>query len=127
MTAWLKDIPVLFAIRYAYKQTLLVVCRAFLSVLALLEDRVPNYQQVGRVWAKVLYMEKLFGSLFLAGGNLKELLQTTLNRAWMDHYTRVQLDARSPEVKSPSVTVQEALWCLLFTSQSTNHLPCPFT
>ena len=74
------------------------------------------------VWAKVLYMEKLFGSLFLAGGNLKELLQTTLNGARMDHYTRVQLDAQSPEVKSPSLTILEALWCLLFTDQSTRRV-----
>ena len=82
---------------------------------------------MGRVWAKVLYTEKLFGLLFLAEGNLKELLQTTLNGAWMDHYTRVQLDAQSSEVKLPSLTILEALWCLLSTGQSTSHLPYPFT
>ena len=43
VTAWLKDILVLFGIWHAYKHTLQVVYRAFLLVPALLEDRVPNY------------------------------------------------------------------------------------
>ena len=45
------------------------------------KDRVPNHDQVDRIWAKVLYTENLFGTLFRAAHNLTELPQTTPNAA----------------------------------------------
>jgi hypothetical protein len=65
---WLSRIPLLFGIWHGYKHTLMVLYRAFFPLFALLECiGEPVVGQVPRCERKVLYLEKLFGTLLVAG------------------------------------------------------------
>ena len=64
---WLKDVPVLFGVWHAYKQTVTVVYRSFFTLLANLESTGQPVSGA-RVYRhrRVLYMEKLFAVLLIA-------------------------------------------------------------
>ena len=79
VAGWLRRIPLLFGIWHGYKHTLVVVYRAFFPLFALLEcTGEPVVGQIPRCERKVLYLEKLFGALLVAGAVVLSHLETRL-------------------------------------------------
>jgi hypothetical protein len=79
---WLARVPLLYGVWHPYKQTLTLVYRAFFPVFALLEfTGCPALGSAVRMQRKVLYMEKVFAALLLAGHSLKRDVETALANA----------------------------------------------
>lgn len=90
VAGWMRHIPLLFGIWHGYKHTLLVLYRAFFPIFALLEcAAVPVVGQAPRSERKVLYLEKLFGAMLLAGQVVLPMIQARLRQLQEEHRERV--------------------------------------
>ena len=79
---WLGRVPLLYGVWHPYKQTLTLVYWAFFPVFALLEfTGCPALGSAVRMQRKVLYMEKVFAALLLAGHSLRADIDAALARA----------------------------------------------
>ena len=77
--ASLANVPVLFGVWHAYKQTVTVVYRSFFTLLATLEaDSPPVVGHTVHRHRKVRYMEKLFAALLLAREDVRRMLDAQL-------------------------------------------------
>jgi hypothetical protein len=75
----LKNVPILYGVWHAYKHTLTVVYRAYFAVLAHLDcTGVPPTRGPVKSRRRVLYMEKMFASLYLNRADLLPLIARLL-------------------------------------------------
>ena len=79
--SWLKDVPVLFGVWHAYKQTITLVYRGFFTLIGNLESAGQPVEGT-RVYRhrKVVYMEKLFAVLLIARRHITTNLDAELLR-----------------------------------------------
>ena len=83
MVGWMKDTPLLYGVWHPYKQTLALVHRHFFPLFALLElTGAPVLGAAMKVNRKVMYLEKVFGSLLLLGREFRAKVQVLLRQQW---------------------------------------------
>ena len=113
VASWLKKIPLLYGIWHPYKHTLLVLYRAFLPILAQLEScGEPVVGRAFRSHRKVLYLEKLFATLLVSGGDVRSLLESQIH-----HHLGLWRTAKRSEPGTPmplKLKLLRALKDLLF-------------